>query len=178
MNQSSDLKKMESDLRDLKRRMDLVEGRTGNPDFRGRKLLNARFDALNVDIPESVLRSGIRYNNVGGYWEQSPDGMNWEKIINLDEIDRLTSQVGAHSTLILTDDSIDQVLTGNLGNMHFRQIGGHYYFEIGAGVEAQVHGKFLLNPTVSDVTATRSLGVVYQNTNATMLDVRVSVKLS
>lgn len=35
-----------------------------------------------------------------------------------------------------------------------------------------------LNPTVSDVTATRTLGVVYQNTNSTMLDVRVSVRLS
>lgn len=35
-----------------------------------------------------------------------------------------------------------------------------------------------LNPTVSDVTLTRAIGVVFQNTNSTMLDVRVSVKLS
>jgi hypothetical protein len=177
--QTSELKKMESDLRALKSRMDLMEGRTGNPDFRGRKLLNARFDALNVDIPgREEIRCGVRYNNVGGYWEQSPDGLNWEKIVNLDEIDRLTSQVGAGSTLVLTDDSVDQILTGNLGDLYLRQVGGDYYFQVGVGVKANVHGNFLLEPSLADVTLTRSLGVVYQNTNSTMLDVRVSVRLS
>ena len=36
----------------------------------------------------------------------------------------------------------------------------------------------LLNPTVSDVTDSRAIGTVYKNKNTTMLDVRISVKLS
>lgn len=85
--------------------------------------------------------------------------------------------MGAGSTLVLTDDSVDQILTGNLGDLYLRQVGGDYYFQVGVGVKANVHGNFLLEPSLADVTLTRSLGVVYQNTNSTMLDVRVSVKL-
>lgn len=37
--------------------------------------------------------------------------------LGLGDVDRLTSAVGASSTIILTDDSTDQTLTGNLGNL-------------------------------------------------------------
>jgi hypothetical protein len=93
-------------------------------------------------------------------------------------VDRLTTTDASPSTIVLTDDNTNQILTGSLGDMKFRQPGGDYYFEVGAGVEADVHGDFVMEPTVSDVTASRVIGTVYQNANSTMLDVRVSVKLS
>jgi len=36
----------------------------------------------------------------------------------------------------------------------------------------------LLDPTVSDVTSSRALATVYRNNNSTMLDVRISVKMT
>lgn len=41
-----------------------------------------------------------------------------------------------------------------------------------------ITGEHLIDPDVTDVTSSRVIGTVYQNTNATMLDVRVSLKAS
>ncbi|MHC4950551.1 MAG: hypothetical protein ACYTEU_06140 [Planctomycetota bacterium] len=54
--------------------------------------------------------------------------------LGLGDVDRLTSQVGAGSTLILTDDSTDQTLTGNQGNLILTPSGGT--------VEATLNFKF------------------------------------
>lgn len=81
--------------------------------------------------------SGFGIRNNSGAMEFKDSGGSWNPIIALSEVDRLTS---TNSTFILSDNAVNQTLTGNLGILNI--------------VSA---GNILLDPTGGNITADGNL---------------------
>ena len=109
------------------------------------------------------------------------------------DLNHLTSDLSG-STLTLSDDAADQTLTGSLGDIDIVPSGGNVIFNSayafpaadgaantvlgtnGAGALAWVTTN--IDPTFADVTGSRAIGTIYQNTESTMKVVVISVELS
>lgn len=120
--QARTVQELRRTIRQLSDRLDLVEGRAGNPDFHGAWLQNARISQLWQPYQQPL--EGIRYNEAVEHWEQSPDGVNWYPIVGTHEIDRLTSvNAVPGSQWVLEHDGTDMFVEGDDGDLYLSQPG-------------------------------------------------------
>jgi len=98
----------------------------------------------------------------------------WKSIEGSENIDKLTSQSGAGSTFKLTDDSTNQTLTGNKGDITIVPAGG----DVAITGSLSATGEISIEATPSDVTGSRALTTIYRNTGTTTKVAHVCVNIT
>ena len=163
---------MERILNMIMEQVDTIQGLRGEPKFYAD--INVQENKINFN-DEGYLRLEDLQKKLQYY---DKPAKTWRDIQGAELLDRLTSQVGANSTLILTDNGVNQTLTGSLGDITIDPAGGDVHFSGNITATGYYTGDVRLKSTVEDVTSSRALGVVYQNVSSSTKIIHATLEIS